>query len=73
MNAHAQSTFALCWRELLVSFCLLLGLVVVVFVAMKLAMSMFEKVFVINHVLIHTYTLLIKVNFICTGMVQWKG
>lgn len=70
MNAHAQSTFALCWRELLVSFCLLLGLVGV---ALKLAMSVFEKVFVINHVLMHTRTLLIKFNFISTGMVQWKG
>jgi len=69
MIGHAQRTFALCWNELLVSFCLFLGLVV----AMRLAVPVFEKVFVINHILIHTRTLLIKVNFISTGMVQWKG
>jgi hypothetical protein len=69
MNAHAQGMFALCQSDLLVSFCWLLGLVVV----MKLEMPLSEKVFVVNHVLIHTRTLLIRVNFVSTGMVQWKG
>jgi hypothetical protein len=50
-------------------FCLLLGLVV----DMKLAAYVFEKVFAINHVLIRACTLLIKVNFIYTGLVLWKG
>jgi hypothetical protein len=40
---------------------------------MKLAMPVSEKVFVINHVLIHTHTLIIRVNFVSTDMVQWKG
>jgi hypothetical protein len=40
---------------------------------MKLAVHVFEKVFVMNHVLIHIPAVLIKVNFISKGMVQWKG